>query len=328
MKKINKFCIVFCCTLTMLSMTVMAGLATEAEKQEKNVAQVNDTMISVDQFDAEFNRIKQRLAMMGQSFDDQQLSVMRKDVLENMINAELLFQESKKSEITVNEEDIAKQIQGLKQKLGGPDKYAEALKAMSMTEEDLLSNLRKGLAVQQLIESKIGSKITVTDKEQQDFFTQQAAQFSQPEQVRASHILIKVDPQDDQAKKDEARAQIVAVQKRLAAGEDFAAVAKEVSQCPSNAKGGDLGFFRRGQMVKPFEDAAFALQAGQVTDVVETRFGYHLIKVVDKKAASTMEFAEVKDQIEEYLKQQKIKEEVGQYIEELKKSNKVERFLS
>jgi parvulin-like peptidyl-prolyl isomerase len=103
-------------------------------------------------------------------------------------------------------------------------------------------------------------------------------------------------------------------------------LAKEYSQCPSSAKGGDLGFFKQCQMVKAFEDAAFALKLGKVSDIVETRFGYHMIKVLDKKPASRIPYEVVKDRLGEYLKQDKVKKEVSLYLEKVKQKAKIERF--
>jgi len=144
----------------------------------------------------------------------------------------------------------------------------------------------------------------------------------------ASHILIKVDSKADASKKAEARKKIEKIQKKVKKGEDFAALAKEFSEGPSGAKGGDLGYFKRGQMVKPFEDVAFALKPVEVSDIVETRFGYHLIKVIDKKPEKVIAFAEVKDKLQQYIKRQKIQGQVNQYIEELKGKAKIDRFLT
>jgi peptidyl-prolyl cis-trans isomerase C len=145
--------------------------------------------------------------------------------------------------------------------------------------------------------------------------------------VQASHILIKVDPQADESQRAEARKKIEEIKKKLGKGGDFAALAKEFSQCPSGSKGGDLGYFRRGQMVKAFEEAAFALKRGEVSDLIETKFGYHLIKAIDKKPETTIAFEEIKSKLGRYLKQNKVQEEVRQYVEKLKEKVKVERFL-
>ena len=128
-------------------------------------------------------------------------------------------------------------------------------------------------------------------------------------------------------KKTEARKKIEAVQQKLKDGGDFADLAKEYSEGPSSTKGGDLGYFGRGQMVKPFENAALALKPNEVSDIVETRFGYHIIKVFDIKPEQTLAYADVKSKIIERMKQEKIEKEAGQYLDKLKKEAKIEKFI-
>ena len=144
--------------------------------------------------------------------------------------------------------------------------------------------------------------------------------------MRASHILIKVEPQADETQKARARKTLKTVQQKLQTGEDFGALAKEFSQGPSSSKEGDLGFFSRGQMVKPFEDVAFAMKQGEVSDIVETRFGYHLIKVTDKQPETKLAYADVKEQLGQHLKQQKVQQEISAYVEELKVNAKVVKY--
>jgi len=144
--------------------------------------------------------------------------------------------------------------------------------------------------------------------------------------VKASHILIKVEPKATESEKEDALKKIRDVQKKQIKGDDFAKLAKEYSQGPSNAKGGDLGYFKRGQMVPAFEEVAFKLKPGEVSDIVKTRFGYHLIKVVDKKPESTVPYEEIKDRLGQYLKQEKVQKEIKQLVEKLRKDAKVEMF--
>jgi peptidyl-prolyl cis-trans isomerase C len=139
--------------------------------------------------------------------------------------------------------------------------------------------------------------------------------------------LIKVDPGADEAKKAEARTKIESLQTKLKKGENFDALAKEYSEGPSGPKGGDLGFFGRGQMVKPFEETAFTMKPGQVSEMVETRFGYHLIMVTDRTPESTLSYEEIKDRLEQYLKQQKVQEATAKYVETLRGKAKIERFV-
>jgi peptidyl-prolyl cis-trans isomerase C len=183
------------------------------------------------------------------------------------------------------------------------------------------------LAIRKLLYDQIGGKSTVSEKESRAHYDSNLESFKKPEQVRASHILIKVDPGADEAKKAEARTKIESLQAKLKNGEDFGALAKEYSEGPSAPKGGDLGFFGRGQMVKPFEETAFTMKPGQVSGIVETRFGYHLIMVTERTPESTLSYEEVKDRLEQYLKQQKAQETIAAYVETLKGKAKIERFV-
>jgi peptidyl-prolyl cis-trans isomerase C len=198
---------------------------------------------------------------------------------------------------------------------------------MKISEATLKSQMRKNMAIQQFIDKEFVQKINVPEKEVKAFYVSQPDSFKEPEQVRARHILIKVDPGTDESKKAEARKKLKGIHNRLKKGEDFEALAKEFSEGPSGARGGDLGYFSRGQMVKPFEEVAFGLSPGKMSNIVETQFGYHLIKVVDKKPEGIVSFEEVKDRLIQYLKQQKVQEQVTLKIEKLKEKAKVERFL-
>ena len=125
-----------------------------------------------------------------------------------------------------------------------------------------------------------------------------------------------------------ARKKIEKIQQKLQQGEDFAALAKEFSQGPSSFKGGDLGYFGRGQMVKSFEKAAFGLMPGDASDIIETRFGYHLIKVIERKPETLIAFEDIKDRLGQYLMQEKVRREVSSYVQKLKEKAKVERLLT
>jgi peptidyl-prolyl cis-trans isomerase C len=199
---------------------------------------------------------------------------------------------------------------------------------MNISVDELTSQFTRGRAIQQLIEGQVADKVTVSEEEEKTFYDSNPELFMQPEQVKASHILIKVEPDADESKKAEAREELEEISQKLEAGEDFAELAKEFSQGPSGPGGGDLGYFGHGQMVKPFEEAAFALESGAVSDIVETRFGCHLIKVVDKRGGDKAAYEDIKDRLAQYLKQQKLQEEVELYVKKLKEEAEVERFVT
>jgi peptidyl-prolyl cis-trans isomerase C len=150
-----------------------------------------------------------------------------------------------------------------------------------------------------------------------DFYEKEKESFNEPEKVTASHILFKVDEDADADAKDAKRKAAEAAREKLVKGADFAQLAKEMSDCPSSKQGGNLGSFARGQMVKPFEDAAFSQDVDAIGPVVETKFGYHIIKVTDHSKAEQKTFEDVKDDIESKLEDQKRRELVQAYVAKL-----------
>ena len=312
--------------LTLLLVSALTFAANKKAPGDK-IAVVNGVIISQGEFDRELDFFVRRAAPEGQQLPELQLVKIKNDVLESLIDREVLFQESQKKGIEVKADEISDQLKKIKQRYPDETQFAEMLKGIGLTESDVQTQIKRGMAIQQLIDKEVGDKVKISDEESKQYYDTHPEFFKQPEQVNASHILIKVDENASEAQKAEARKKIQEVQQKLQKGEDFATLAKTYSEGPSAPQGGNLGYFRRGQMVKPFEDAAFKLKPGETSDIVETRFGYHLIKVVDKQPEKTLAYAEIKDRLNELLKKQKLETEVDVYIDNLRKDAKIEKFL-
>ena len=239
----------FLALVTTINLAWIAPPALAAEKQtsEGKVAVVNGSVITREDFDREMSRVLRQLASMGKSFDDSQLLATKKEVLEGLINTQLLYQESQRNGIKVEEVAINEQLLTLKKRFPNEDQFKSALIKANLSEADVRSQIKRGLTIEQFVTKQFVEKVTVSDKEVRAYYDSHPHSFKQPEQVRASHILIKIDPQADESQRAEARKKIEEIQKKLQEGEDFAALAKEFSQGPSSAKDGDLGYFRRGK---------------------------------------------------------------------------------
>ena len=315
--------------LIVLTLITLASPAyvSESQSAEQKAAVVNGTVIKQAELDSEMNRFLARLQSQNRVPSDLELGQIKKQVLENLIARELLYQESQKKGIKVDQKEIEEQLTALKGRFPSEVEFKNALSTMNLTEADLRFQFERDLAIRKLLDDQIGGKSTVSEKESRAYYDSNLESFKKSEQVRASHILIKVDPGADEAKKAEARTKIESLQAKLKNGEDFGALAKEYSEGPSGPKGGDLGFFGRGQMVKPFEETAFSMKPGQVSGMVETRFGYHLIMVTERTPESTLSYEEVKDRLEQYLKHQKVQAEIAAYFENLKSKAKIESLV-
>ncbi|MFP5213417.1 MAG: peptidylprolyl isomerase, partial [Acidobacteriota bacterium] len=291
------------------------------------VAVVNGVVITEGALNQELGRFEQQFAMGGQKPDAAQMAEMKKSVLDGLVAREVLKQEAEKQGLKADPAEVDSQIANVKKRFPNEDDFKALLTKMNITEADLKAQVGQELIITKLIDQQVASKITITDEETKAFYDKNPDMFKTPEMVRASHILVKVDANASAEDKAKAHDKIAEIQKKIKDGGDFAALAQESSDCPSKAKGGDLNFFRRGQMVPAFEQAAFGMKVGDVSDIVETQFGYHLIKLTDKKDAGTMSYVEIKEKIANHLKQEKTGEQVEQYIAKLKADAKIETFL-
>jgi len=310
-----------------LVLVFLPAMAQEKQSSEKNAALVNGVAIPMEQYTKELNIQVARVSQQGRQVTDDQLAALKKNILESLIEREVLYQQSQKAGIQITDKTVDDQLAGIKKRFPNETEFKNALSKMKLSEDEVKGQIKRGLSIKELIDQQITSKVVVTDEESKAYYDKNQQMFKQPEQIKASHILVKVDAKADDAKKTAARKKIEEVQQKLKDGGDFAVLAKEYSEGPSSTKGGDLGYFRRGQMVPPFEEAAQALKPNEVSDVVETRFGYHLIKVFDTKPEETLAYADVKDKIIQRMKQEKIEKEAVQYVDKLKKDAKLEKFL-
>lgn len=266
------------------------------------------------------------LSTTGQVIKPEMAAEARKMVLEDLIDRELLYQESRKKGVVVDDAQVNGQLDQLKKQYPNEQAFKESMAEDHLSEETLKSRIKMNLAVQKFVEKEFGGNITVTEAEGKAFYDENPQYFRAPETIRVSQILIKVDPKSDPSKKGEARKKLEDIQQRVQKGEDFATLAKDSSQDASAAQGGAMGFIPRGTMPKPFDDAAFSLEPGAVSNVVETEMGLHLIKVYEKKPEKVVPFKDVEERIRQHLTNQKLKQRVEAYLNEVKKTAKIERI--
>jgi peptidyl-prolyl cis-trans isomerase C len=288
------------------------------------VARVNGKPIARTEFEAV---VKQLEAAQGQAVPAAQRDEIFRGVLDRLVLQQVLLQEVQARKVDVPATDVDARVNELQQRFPSADEFGKALTQRGMSLDKLKADLRNDLAINKMIETEVTPKIAVTDQDVKDYYDKNPDQFKQPESVRASHILIKVDQTATDAQKNDARAKIDDVLKQVKAGGDFAELAKKHSQDGSAAQGGDLNYFQKGQMVPPFETAAWALTPGQVSAVVETQFGFHIIKLTDKKIERVVPLAEVNVRLAEFLKQRKGQEMANAFVEAVKAKSKIEILL-
>jgi peptidyl-prolyl cis-trans isomerase C len=250
---------------------------------------------------------------------------LREQALEQLIRSALLDQKAKDANIVVTDQEVIDKIREIASdspNLLSLEEVKKQLEQYGQDFEKIKQDVRVGLLRNRFMEMQWQGKIDVTEDEAKKYYEQNPKRFEMPEQIRASHILIKfgaadsgTDPNEAKAK---ARAKTEGLLKQIKEGADFAELAKAHSVCPSAPGGGDLGFFPRGKTTPPFEKVAFELEVGRVSDIVETEYGYHIIKVTDHKDASVVSFEQAKQDIIDQLTQEKQTKFVEEYITSLK----------
>jgi peptidyl-prolyl cis-trans isomerase C len=309
------------------------GTAPQAEAPAKPVpAQLPDVLARVNGENVtrqEFQDFVQNLeARAGSEVPAEQRDQVYRRVLDQIVGYKLLQQEAKARKVAVPDAEIEARLGEIKKQFPSEDVFMQTLIERKMTLEQIRTDTREDMAVGRLIEAEIADKVAVKPEQVQDFYDKNPDQFKQPERVRASHILISVPQNADAAAKTEARGKAEQVLKDLKAGKDFAALAKQHSQDPGSAvQGGDLGFFQQGQMVGPFNDAAFGLAPGATSDLVETQFGYHIIRVAEKQPARAIPLDDVRPKVEDFLKNRNREEQTEAFVKGLRAKGKVEILI-
>ncbi len=254
------------------------------------------------------------MADLNEAYDslpDQYKSFITKEaLLEQMEEEKILLMEAEKLGFTASDEEVNTLLdEALAQSPYTMDEFEAQVAEQGMTMDDVRDYYRKQVLVTKLLNETVISKATVTEQEIEDYYNANPSLFQAPETIRASHILVDTEEEAQE------------VLEMLQNGSDFAELARERSIDTGSAQlGGDLDFFPRGVMVPEFENAAFALDVGELSDIVKTDFGYHIILVTDKSEARTVTLAEAHDQIQQQLEAEKQRTLYLDYINNLKSS--------
>ena len=244
--------------------------------------------------------------------------------LDQLVTYTVMTQEAKARKIEVTDAEVDGRVKQMQSQFPSDAEFKKALAARNLSVDQLRADARMDMMIGKMLDAEVAGEAAATDAEAREFYDKNPDKFKQGESARASHILIKVEPNADETVKKQAREKIDGILKRVRAGEDFAALAREHSQDGSAAQGGDLGLFQRGQMVPAFDQAVFALEPGQVSDVVTTQFGHHVIKLAEKRGASTVPYEQVSPRILEYLSGQKKQQRADTFVEQAKKKARIE----
>ena len=300
------------------------GTVIGAGSSDTVVAVVNGVNILSSDLEQSLDATRQSLALQGQAIAPAQEAEFREQVLAQVIAQELLYQDGLRAELGPTEEQLNAQMVQTKAAFATEEEFQGALEANGITEEELRVQMERNTVIQTVIAQVIEGTTDVTAEAVQQFYDENPSFFEQGKQVAARHILISTDGLDEAGIED-ARSRAQGIRQELVDGADFATLAAERSEGPSGPRGGDLGTFGRGQMVGPFEEAAFALEVGEISDVVVTQFGFHVIEVTEIIESTFVPIEDVEPQIRQFLAQQQQSEALDAYVATLQADATIER---
>ena len=288
------------------------------------LARVNGEAITKVEFD---RLIKNMEMQAGRTVPAERRDEILRGALDQLVTRTLLAQETKTRNITVTDAELDDLVKQVRTQFPDEKAFEKALADRGVTVQRLRDDARIDMSIQKMMDAEIASLPAATDAQVREFYDKNPDKFQQPESVRASHILIRADQNADDATKKKARAEAEAILTKAKGGADFAALAKQHSADGSSEQGGDLGFFPKGQMVPAFDQAVFALKDGEISDIVTTQFGFHIIKRAESKAASTVPFEQVNVRIREFLTEQNKENKAEAFVDGLKKKARIEVLI-
>ncbi len=231
-------------------------------------------------------------------------------LLDQMIDRKLMAQEAKAAGVSVPDTVVNSVLDQFVRQFGGETQVDQMLAPMGLARDDFRSAIQRDLTIRKYVDERITASILVSDADSRAFYDQNPDMFAGSDSVHVRHIILLSHDGDTEQQKADRRAQLASIRARAVNGENFAALARQYSQDNVAQQGGDLGYFPRGMMVKPFEDAAFSLKKGQISEIVETQFGLHIILCVDMKSARPVSYDEAKNNIDMMLKQRSLSAEL------------------
>ena len=291
----------------------------------KPVAKVNDTVLTEADLEQALNEIMPASVFHG-GVSSKKRAEYRPQAFEKMIEKELFYQEAVKIGLKIDEEIIKAEREKTIERLGGEKKFKIALENAGLTDEQYQQRLSKKQLVKDFITTEISDKARPTDEEIKDYYRRNQKKFMRPEARKLTHILITVKPETSAEERKLKKAQAQEVIDRINAGEDMSDVAWKYSMGPYRVKGGDMGLVHRGRLYPDLEEEVFQLEPGKLSGIIETIYGYHIVRVEEVKAAEQLDLKDVYDKIKEELTNRNEKQIREDRVASLRAQARIEKY--
>ena len=314
----------------LLALLALGSVAWAQGFNPGTAVRVNGVEISNERFNAFYQEYRRPygINVAGRGDHLQRLTKLRKEAMDKMIEQELVSQAAEAQGIEVTGAEIDAALAEISEPFDKPDEFNRRIQSEGFTPDSYRQHVERMLAAKKYLDDIRMSAATVSDEELETYYRDNELRLTLPEQVRVRHILLTWKPLGKQDDRAAIREQMVPILEKARAGEDFAALARDYSDDSATAgNGGDTGLFQRGQMVPAFEAVAFALQPGEISDPVETPFGVHILRLEEHKEARLLPLEEIREQLREHIREEKMEAAVKQETERLRREGEVEVLI-
>lgn len=283
--------------VVLLLITICIPLTVMAETVSRTVAVVNGVDLSEADLNQEINIIMPMSQPFHGKISDEKKAKIRSEAMKVLVDYELMAQDARGKGLKIPQEVIDGEMGKLIKKFKSKEELAAAYKGAGFTDKTFLRIMERRLLAEKIHAVEVDGKLSVTPEKLKNYYDSNISKYNKPEEFRASHILIKVDPSSSKEKRLALRASADSILKRLKDGEKFEEIAVNESDDDSKNKGGDLGYFHAGQTIPEFNDALTKLKVGETSPVIESLYGFHIIRLTDKRPSRQVPFDEVQDKI-------------------------------
>jgi peptidyl-prolyl cis-trans isomerase SurA len=292
---------------------------------EEIIARINNQIITRTEYLRSKEQLKQEAQQQDPANADKIVAEKDKDILRDLIDQQLLLEKGKDLGLTADTEVIKRLDEMRKEmKLESMEDLEKAAAAQGYSFEDFKQNLKNQIITQQVISKEVGSRMSISKEEMQQFYDEHKSQMERAEQIRLSELLISTEKKDKNAATDEA-AQLAAARAKaddllaqIRKGGKFEDIAKKNSDGPTAAQGGDLGYFKRGALAKELEDKTFAMKPGDVSDVIRTKQGFVILQVAEHQMAGVPPLSEIEPRVQDAIYMQKLQPALRAYLTHLR----------
>jgi parvulin-like peptidyl-prolyl isomerase len=314
--------------LFLSSILLLLGAGASLAQDYNIIATVNGAGIARDRLQTRVDAtIEQSGLNYGGITRPQQFKQMQRQALDLLIAQELLWQTAEREGFVADAAEMDAAYAEVRRNFPTDQAFANYLRKNAFTEATFREDLRRRISIRKWAYGSLGETIHISAPDIHEYFVANQVRFLRPEEINVRHVLIRVPADADETTTAAARERIDNVLKQAQAGSDFSDLAKNYSEGPSASNGGDLGFASRGALVQPFEDAAFALEIGQISGVIRTGFGFHIIKLIDRRGGHTLPESEVAPAIRQYLFEDRLLAAMAEKVEHLREKASVEIYI-